>query len=424
MSEPHDPSAPFDPFAATPVDRPLTSPFGRGWIPLARDLGLPGEGGGELDVHAGHSVHDPAADAARALRQAQGERDWDSGGAGPMAAMPQVPAIAVPAVPLPGGEESARLAQAPGEQPGASPPAQPLCASAPLREPPDGPPPAPTPDTAAPPRADLFTPERQARFLAALAETGAVRSACARVGVSAQCVYLLRRRSVLFAAAWDAALVQALRVAEDVLATRALDGVEEPIFYRGEQVGSRWRFDARLLLAHLARLDTHAARSPQACARADRFDELLALVCGVEPPADLHPDPAGVVADRLEPGTGAGGGGAGAPPDPLLPVSRAELIERRVARLPARAGERAFHRCTARAAQDWQAWRTAARHSVDRLLATGAPQRPPAAPSTRPPGQAPRPGAVPPGTLSTVSTAALGMALGAGAGVGVDWGAD
>ncbi|WP_298197898.1 hypothetical protein [Novosphingobium sp.] len=335
--------------------------------------------------------------------------------------MPQVPAAAVPAVPLPGGEESARLAQAPGEQPGASPPAQPLCASAPLREPPD-----PAACETPPPRADLFTPERQALFLAVLAETGAVRSACARVGVSAQCVYLLRRRSVLFAAAWDAALVQALRVAEDVLATRALDGVEEPIFYRGEQVGSRWRFDARLLLAHLARLDTHAARSPQACARADRFDELLALVCGVEPPADLHPDPAGVVADRLEPGTGAGGGGAHVPPDPLLPVSRAELIERRVARLPARAGERAFHRCTARAAQDWQAWRTAARHSVDRLLATGpvgGPQRPPAAATTRLPGQAPHPGALPPGTLSTVSTAALGTALGAGSGAGVDWGA-
>lgn len=75
------------------------------------------------------------------------------------------------------------------------------------------------------------------------------------------------QRSARFAAGWDGALVLARQVAEDVLAQRALEGVEEPVFYRGEQVGSRWRFDARLLLAHLARLDAHAAGSRQGARR-------------------------------------------------------------------------------------------------------------------------------------------------------------
>ena len=46
--------------------------------------------------------------------------------------------------------------------------------------------------------------------------------------------------------------------AEEVLADRALNGVEETVFYHGEEVATRTRYDARLLLAHLARLDAKA----------------------------------------------------------------------------------------------------------------------------------------------------------------------
>lgn len=43
--------------------------------------------------------------------------------------------------------------------------------------------------------------------------------------------------------------------AEEVLADRAINGVEEVVYYHGQEVATRRRFDARLLLAHLARLD-------------------------------------------------------------------------------------------------------------------------------------------------------------------------
>src|SRR6187431_302171 len=37
--------------------------------------------------------------------------------------------------------------------------------------------------------------------------------------------------------------------------TRAIEGIEEEVRYRGEVVGTRRRYDTRLLLAHMARLD-------------------------------------------------------------------------------------------------------------------------------------------------------------------------
>ena len=101
----------------------------------------------------------------------------------------------------------------------------------------------------------IFTRERQVAFLHALAATGAVRSAAARGGVSHQTAYRERLASAPFRRAWDAALLAARCHAEEVLSCRAIDGVEEEVMYHGEIVATRRRFDARLLLAHLARLD-------------------------------------------------------------------------------------------------------------------------------------------------------------------------
>ena len=101
--------------------------------------------------------------------------------------------------------------------------------------------------------------------------------AAGAVGLAHQTAYRLRRRDPTFACAWDAALVLARDCAEQVLAERAIDGVEEIVFYRGEEIGRRRRFDARLLLAHLARLDARAD-DPVAARHAGRFDDLLGAI--------------------------------------------------------------------------------------------------------------------------------------------------
>src|SRR5690606_24306941 len=62
------------------------------------------------------------------------------------------------------------------------------------------------------------------------------------------------------------------------------DGVEVPVFLRGEHVATYRRHDARLLLAHLARLDKFAEENARASRDAERFEDMLAAMAGRELP--------------------------------------------------------------------------------------------------------------------------------------------
>ncbi len=99
------------------------------------------------------------------------------------------------------------------------------------------------------------SPEKQARFVEVLSQWGNVRAAAAQAGVSRAHLYRMRRADAGFREMWDAALVLARPQVEEVLADRALNGIAESVYYHGEEVATRIRYDARLLLAHLARLD-------------------------------------------------------------------------------------------------------------------------------------------------------------------------
>ena len=126
-------------------------------------------------------------------------------------------------------------------------------------------------------RHDGWLPEIRVKFLEALARTGNVGTAAYYVQRSRQSAYDLRRRDPDFARGWQAALVVARDVAEDVLQERAIDGIEEPVYYHGEVVGTRRRYDNRLLLAHLARLDKIAGQVPARRAAA-RFEEVMEAI--------------------------------------------------------------------------------------------------------------------------------------------------
>lgn len=218
----------FDSPSSSPAP---SSPFGRGWIPAGRDIGLPGEG-----------LHSPLP--------------FRGGGGGGVSLHAPCP-------------EDEPL-------PNPSPHGKGPCAPTPVLQ----------------YRHDGWTAERRVRFLDALATCGCVRSACAHVGLSWQSAYLLRRRDALFAAGWDGALVRARDLAEDVLMARALNGVTETVYYRGEAVGSRTRFDSRLLLALLARLDGRAS-DEEAQGAATHFDALLAALAqgGSLPPGEAWEPP-------------------------------------------------------------------------------------------------------------------------------------
>jgi hypothetical protein len=129
--------------------------------------------------------------------------------------------------------------------------------------------------------------ETLATFVCTLAQWGNVRAAAQQVGVSRQHLYRMRRASAQFRELWDAALVIARPQVEEVLADRALNGVTESVFYHGEEVATRTRYDSRLLLAHLGRLDRLGATHAVHIAARD-FDERLAHL--LDPPAIIDWD--------------------------------------------------------------------------------------------------------------------------------------
>ena len=111
-------------------------------------------------------------------------------------------------------------------------------------------------------RHDGWTGEKMAVFCETLAETAVVAEACdaARMGISG--AYAARRRSPVFAAAWDAALSIARERLADTLLARSMEGNVEQIYKDGELVGERHVLDNRLGLAILRRLDRLAGEFP------------------------------------------------------------------------------------------------------------------------------------------------------------------
>ena len=99
-------------------------------------------------------------------------------------------------------------------------------------------------------RHDGWTPERQRAFIEALADTGSVRHAAARVGMASENAYALRRArgAEQFAAAWQAALDHGIRQLEDIAMGRAIHGQEVPVYSYGKLIGTRRVFNDRLIM--------------------------------------------------------------------------------------------------------------------------------------------------------------------------------
>lgn len=115
---------------------------------------------------------------------------------------------------------------------------------------------ADTPNLPVPrPRHDGWTPDRQSRFLEALAETGCVRAAASVVGLSDTSAYRLRKRWAPFRVAWDAALARAGTDLEAIAYERLTKGRLRVRTKGGEELWSeRVQSDALLLTLMKARM--------------------------------------------------------------------------------------------------------------------------------------------------------------------------
>jgi hypothetical protein len=103
-------------------------------------------------------------------------------------------------------------------------------------------------------RHNVWTRGKMRRFLCALSETGSVSAAAAEVGMSRQSAYRLRARlsGEPFDGAWKTALEFGLQQLAHAALDRALNGVEEDVWYHGEVVGKRVRHDTHLTMFLLA----------------------------------------------------------------------------------------------------------------------------------------------------------------------------
>ena len=131
-------------------------------------------------------------------------------------------------------------------------------------------------------RRDGWTPFARRLFLEVLAETGRVTTACDYARLTKQSAYALRARDPMFAAGWDAACELARAPLADALYEKAVDGVTETITRDGQVVAERHRFDSRLSIAVLNRLDKRCDRAvelgAQHLALVGQWDRWLELV--------------------------------------------------------------------------------------------------------------------------------------------------
>lgn len=84
-------------------------------------------------------------------------------------------------------------------------------------------------------------------FLRGLATFGVVTKACEHAGIPPSVAYDYRKRDADFAASWKLALDEATDVLEIEARRRAVEGVDEPVFYQGGEVGVVRKYSDSLL---------------------------------------------------------------------------------------------------------------------------------------------------------------------------------
>lgn len=89
--------------------------------------------------------------------------------------------------------------------------------------------------------------DQNARFLAALREGVTVKEACAAANVPRLTIYDRRKRNGAFRAAWDEAYTVGNDAIEAEVFRRAVTGWQEPVYQKGEQVGTITKYSDRML---------------------------------------------------------------------------------------------------------------------------------------------------------------------------------
>lgn len=94
-----------------------------------------------------------------------------------------------------------------------------------------------------------LTPEKQAKLLDLLEQTGNLSASAAAVGVTGRAVYALMAREPEFRKRVEDAREKACLKIEQEMIRRGLTGIERGVFYKGERVATEREYSDKLLLA-------------------------------------------------------------------------------------------------------------------------------------------------------------------------------
>lgn len=86
-------------------------------------------------------------------------------------------------------------------------------------------------------RTPAFTEALKGVFLETLRKTCNVTLAAQAAGVSSSTAYKHRQDDVIFAERWDEALSEGIDLLEAKAHQRAFEGVNEPVFWQGQEIG-------------------------------------------------------------------------------------------------------------------------------------------------------------------------------------------
>lgn len=99
------------------------------------------------------------------------------------------------------------------------------------------------------------TKRRDEKFFKALSEGCGVTRSAACAGYSRRAVYYYRDDDQEFAERWEDAIQKHIEVLETEADRRAVEGVEEPVYYQGAECGRVKKFSDTLLMFRLKKLD-------------------------------------------------------------------------------------------------------------------------------------------------------------------------
>ena len=94
----------------------------------------------------------------------------------------------------------------------------------------------------------IRTPEKEAKFLEALADTCNVREACKAAGIARNSAYLWRRDEPDFRKKWEEAVEVGADALEEEAVRRAREGVDEAVYYKGDICGTVRKYSDTLLI--------------------------------------------------------------------------------------------------------------------------------------------------------------------------------